>query len=394
MSKWIVPIATTTERSAITPDEGEILYDETEEKYYGGDGSTVGGIEIASEETTVSVDGTEVSNPNLIFNENLEATVSGSDVTINATGGSGGSGAGSTLAFLDGGTSPTAIGSLITFGTTGNELDTGFSLNAAATTLTITNAGRYKFTVDGNFTHTNTTVAATFSIRVDGTAIESHIAPLVLTGSVSFFDVVNIDAGAEVTVFISTSSSQTSASSSGVQLLVELADTATGGGGTTSIVVATTQAELEAAEVVGNIIFIGATGLMGNVLAGPLFGTGGIFTISAIDTVANTISFSGTSSSDFVDIDLTDNSLFLGDALSTSTVDLDFQFRSDSTFTGGVGTSTKTITILTTGDFGRIVNATNFPTGSSFFVTQRSENLTDKAWYGFTGAELEIFTTT
>ncbi len=43
MGKFFLPKATTTEREALTPDDGTILYDETEQMLYFGDGSTVGG---------------------------------------------------------------------------------------------------------------------------------------------------------------------------------------------------------------------------------------------------------------------------------------------------------------------------------------------------------------
>lgn len=43
MGKFFLPKATTAERTGLTPDDGTILYDETEQILYFGDGSTVGG---------------------------------------------------------------------------------------------------------------------------------------------------------------------------------------------------------------------------------------------------------------------------------------------------------------------------------------------------------------
>jgi hypothetical protein len=46
--KWQVPLVTTLERMSITPDIGELLYDEDTQTYWGGDNITVGGIEFAT----------------------------------------------------------------------------------------------------------------------------------------------------------------------------------------------------------------------------------------------------------------------------------------------------------------------------------------------------------
>lgn len=43
MGKFFLPKATTAERTGLTPDDGTILYDETEQMLYFGDGSTAGG---------------------------------------------------------------------------------------------------------------------------------------------------------------------------------------------------------------------------------------------------------------------------------------------------------------------------------------------------------------
>ena len=152
MSQWIVPKVTTTERMTITPAEGEILFDETENKYYGGNGSTVGGIEISSDETNVSIDGTTVSNPNLIFNNNIDATISGSDVTINAAGGSGGSG---NIALFE------------SSGATGNTIDSTAivtNINAPPTLVqNIVLGERYLSTPGSDFSYSNTTGIFTFA---------------------------------------------------------------------------------------------------------------------------------------------------------------------------------------------------------------------------------------
>lgn len=46
MGKFFPPKATTTERETLTPDDGMIFYDETEQMLYFGDGSTVGGVTL------------------------------------------------------------------------------------------------------------------------------------------------------------------------------------------------------------------------------------------------------------------------------------------------------------------------------------------------------------
>lgn len=48
MAKWVMPLATTTERNTLTPDAGELIYDETVNVVYVGDGSTVGGVEVVT----------------------------------------------------------------------------------------------------------------------------------------------------------------------------------------------------------------------------------------------------------------------------------------------------------------------------------------------------------
>lgn len=47
-SKLLIPGVSTTDRLLSTPMEREILYDETENKVYFGDGTTVGGLPIGS----------------------------------------------------------------------------------------------------------------------------------------------------------------------------------------------------------------------------------------------------------------------------------------------------------------------------------------------------------
>lgn len=48
MAKWKAPRATTVERNSITPDAGELIYDEDENAFYYGDGVTAGGIKFDS----------------------------------------------------------------------------------------------------------------------------------------------------------------------------------------------------------------------------------------------------------------------------------------------------------------------------------------------------------
>ena len=48
MGKFLAPRITTADRSALTPDAAEILYDTDLEQYFGGDGSTLGGIALSS----------------------------------------------------------------------------------------------------------------------------------------------------------------------------------------------------------------------------------------------------------------------------------------------------------------------------------------------------------
>lgn len=47
MSKWLFPRATTAERTSITPEDGEVIYDEDLGTLFYGDGSTVGGVQYA-----------------------------------------------------------------------------------------------------------------------------------------------------------------------------------------------------------------------------------------------------------------------------------------------------------------------------------------------------------
>ena len=46
MGVFILPIVTTSEREAITPALGELLYDETDGEIYKGNGSTAGGVQV------------------------------------------------------------------------------------------------------------------------------------------------------------------------------------------------------------------------------------------------------------------------------------------------------------------------------------------------------------
>jgi hypothetical protein len=48
MSKFVAPPITTADRMTITPDAGEFMYDTDLETYWGGDGATLGGVEIGA----------------------------------------------------------------------------------------------------------------------------------------------------------------------------------------------------------------------------------------------------------------------------------------------------------------------------------------------------------
>ena len=55
MGKLVLPLATSTERLTITPEAGELLYDETLDKTFEGDGTTVGGNVLGSGGASLSI---------------------------------------------------------------------------------------------------------------------------------------------------------------------------------------------------------------------------------------------------------------------------------------------------------------------------------------------------
>jgi hypothetical protein len=57
--KFVLPAATTAERLTITPDSGELIYNETDNTVYLGDSTTLGGVKLLT--STTSISGTYVS---------------------------------------------------------------------------------------------------------------------------------------------------------------------------------------------------------------------------------------------------------------------------------------------------------------------------------------------
>ena len=68
--KFVMPAATTAERTSITPDAGELLYDEDLITTYFGDGTTAGGLLLAGIQ----------SSSNLGAGEGLATAASGADL--------------------------------------------------------------------------------------------------------------------------------------------------------------------------------------------------------------------------------------------------------------------------------------------------------------------------
>ena len=81
--KFIAPKCTTTERMTITPDVGELLFDETLQKFFQGDGTTVGGIPIQADgdKTYRHVQGTASASWVVAHNLNKYPAVSVVDST-------------------------------------------------------------------------------------------------------------------------------------------------------------------------------------------------------------------------------------------------------------------------------------------------------------------------
>lgn len=48
MAQWVTPLVSKSERDTFTPEKGEILFDETQNKLVIGDGTQRGGIDIAN----------------------------------------------------------------------------------------------------------------------------------------------------------------------------------------------------------------------------------------------------------------------------------------------------------------------------------------------------------
>ena len=108
MGQFIAPKATTTQRLTIIPDQGELLFDTTVNKLYGGDGTTTGGFLIGNGD--VSGPSSAVNNSVVFFDgttgkliKDSGLTLSGTntgDQTITLTGDVTGSGTGSFAATL------------------------------------------------------------------------------------------------------------------------------------------------------------------------------------------------------------------------------------------------------------------------------------------------------
>lgn len=147
MGKFFLPKATTTEREALTPDDGTILYDETEQMLYFGDGSTVGGNTLQGDIGPQGPPGT------------LTAVVD--DVTPQLGG------------FLD------PNGNFI-------GMDQGSDL-ISASPLVIDTDGDY-FNVTGTTGFAVMTVAAKrfFILQFDGVLVVTHGASIVIPGGANF----------------------------------------------------------------------------------------------------------------------------------------------------------------------------------------------------------------
>lgn len=108
MGQFIAPKATTTQRLTITPVQGELVFDTTSNKLYGGDGTTVGGFLIGNGD--VSGPSSAVANRVVFFDgtsgkliKDSGLTLSGTntgDQTITLTGDVTGSGTGSFAATI------------------------------------------------------------------------------------------------------------------------------------------------------------------------------------------------------------------------------------------------------------------------------------------------------
>lgn len=147
MGKFFLPKATTTEREALTPDDGTILYDETEQMLYFGDGSTVGGNTLQGDVGPQGPPGT------------LTAVVD--DITPQLGG------------FLD------PNGNFI-------GMNQGGDL-ASASPLVLGIDGDY-FDVTGTTGFATITVAANrfFALQFDGALVVTHGASIVIPGGVNF----------------------------------------------------------------------------------------------------------------------------------------------------------------------------------------------------------------
>ena len=102
MGKLVLPLATATERLSITPEAGELLYDETDGHIYEGNGSTVGGAVIGTgERNTNSNAGTSTDGEGLVKDNigvdtpikrikagtNVTVTSEANDIVLNSTAG-------------------------------------------------------------------------------------------------------------------------------------------------------------------------------------------------------------------------------------------------------------------------------------------------------------------
>ena len=82
MGKFLAPRITTSDRSSLTPDAAEILYDTDLEQYFGGDGSTLGGIPLGGSAAWIDV---TVTNANFTAANNTRYYIPDGVLTANRT---------------------------------------------------------------------------------------------------------------------------------------------------------------------------------------------------------------------------------------------------------------------------------------------------------------------
>jgi len=88
MGVLIIPIATTAQRTSITPDVAELIYDTTLNVIFRGDGATLGGVALSDAGGVLSVTGPNVNNTdpvNPIVNARVVTIGAGANVTVDNT---------------------------------------------------------------------------------------------------------------------------------------------------------------------------------------------------------------------------------------------------------------------------------------------------------------------